>query len=90
MYIQKNVLLPSAVTLCTIGLLSCNSKQDVSKEADKPNIIYIYADDLGYGDLGCYGEKYPLIAQVFLTCAHVIYRFLQIQKQFLRGLSKFE
>ena len=26
-------------------------------EAKKPNVIVIMADDLGYGDLGCYGAK---------------------------------
>ena len=26
-------------------------------DADKPNIIVLFSDELGYGDLACYGSK---------------------------------
>jgi len=36
-----------------VGLISCaQQKPEVSQ---KPNILIIYVDDLGYGDLSCYG-----------------------------------
>jgi len=42
-----------AVVILTAGLFFVTQ----AKAADKPNIIVIMADDLGYGDIGCYGAK---------------------------------
>ena len=48
---MKN-LLQRLLVLAVLGL-ACAA----GRAADKPNIIFILADDLGYGDLGCYGQK---------------------------------
>ena len=44
-----------ALFLLTLALFPVVSK------AEKPNVIVIYVDDVGYNDIGCYGSKDPAI-----------------------------
>lgn len=39
------------------GILMSLVLSVAAQRSGKPNIIYIYADDLGYGELGCYGQQ---------------------------------
>lgn len=41
--------------LCCAPLYACNTAQE--EQPQKPNVIYILADDLGYGDIEPYGQE---------------------------------
>ncbi len=58
---MKKIINFSVLTFCLMLFISsCKEKKETptetaSVETKKPNIIVIYADDLGYGELGAYG-----------------------------------
>ncbi len=57
-YISKMIKSIYAISVIVLFLVACQPQTKQNTESAKPNIVYILADDLGYGDLSVYGQTH--------------------------------
>lgn len=54
---EQHKFIPGIYLLASSVLTTCSPDTKKNDPDEMPNIIYIMADDLGYGDLSCYGAE---------------------------------
>jgi arylsulfatase A-like enzyme len=56
---MRNEMMHAVALIVAVVALHCTGVATVAA-ADRPNVVIIYADDIGYGDFGCYGAASSL------------------------------
>ena len=62
---MKKFLFKLMFTTIVTGISSLNAQSSLNTQSSgKPNVIIIFIDDMGYGDLSCYGNKQVSTANI--------------------------
>ena len=62
---KSTLIVGIGASLLTAGIAKAQQRQDITPRT--PNVLFIYADDLGYGDLECYDGTQVKTASPMLT-----------------------
>ena len=54
---NQKLLLSSALLVGMAGTQQAFAQKKKVQDPKKPNVVFILADDLGFGDLSCYGQE---------------------------------
>jgi arylsulfatase A-like enzyme len=54
---RRQFLAACSTTAASLAWWSRGLAADSASKVNKPNFVFIFADDLGWGDLGCYGNR---------------------------------